>query len=203
MRLTEAAKALATRDYVRGISGLSALSNSFEDSFWERKPVLSSISQSTLAAPRLILLMTWTGALGKHISTYTTRYACLFLSSSIVVVTTLSADFMYCSSKRKRMHLQPVVHYITELFGLDVPSDSTGILLHAFLEGGSHKCCELASEYLIATGDQLPVIAMLLDSTPGRPRFTRLCSALATSFPLIFIIKQLALAIAVIVLAIM
>jgi hypothetical protein len=126
----------------------------------------------------------------------------LFPLSSIVVVTTSSADFMYRSSKRKRMHLQPVVYYITKLFGPDVPSESAGILLYAFSEGNSHKCCELASEYLIATGDQLPVMALLLDSTPGRPRFTRLCSALATSFPLIFIIKQLALAIAVLVLAI-
>jgi len=173
-----------------------------DDSFWERKPVVSSISESTLAAPRLILLMTWTGALGEHISTYTTRYACLFPSSSIVVVTTSSADFTYRSSKRKRTILQPVVHYINKLFGPDVPSKSTGILLHAFSEGGSHKCCELASEYLIATGGRLPVMALLLDSTPGHPRFTRLCSALAKSFPPIFVIKQLALAIAVLVLAI-
>jgi hypothetical protein len=37
-RLTEAAKALATRDYVRGISGPLALSNTFKGNFeaWRR-----------------------------------------------------------------------------------------------------------------------------------------------------------------------
>lgn len=162
----------------------------------------SSISDTTAVEPRLILLMTWTGALGKHISKYTTKYAALFPTSSIVVVTTSAADFMYRSSKRKRRHLQPVVRYIMELFSPIDISESRGILLHAFSEGGSHKCCELASEYLITTGHQLPVMALLLDSTPGRPRFTRLCCALATSFPPIFIVKQLALAIAIVVLAI-
>jgi hypothetical protein len=173
-----------------------------ENSFWVREPVASSISDTTAVEPRLILLMTWTGALGKHISTYTTRYVTSFPRSTIVVVTTSSADFMYRSSKRKRMHLQPVVQYIIKLFSPKTLSESRGILLHAFSEGGSHKSCELASEYLKATTQKLPVMALVLDSTPGCPRFTRLCSALATSFPPIFIIKQLALAIAIVVLAI-
>jgi hypothetical protein len=41
---------------------------------------------------------------------------------------------------------------------------------------------------------------MCLDSTPGHPRFLRLCSALAKSFPLIPVLKQFATVIAVVVL---
>jgi hypothetical protein len=73
-------------------------------------------------------------------------------------------------------------------------------LLHMFSEVGANKACEFALAYHATTSTQFPISAMCLDSIPGHPRFLRLCSALATSFPLIPVLNQFARVIAVVVL---
>lgn len=166
---------------------------------WDRIPSTPSTPTVDISAPSLILLMTWTGAHGRHISKYTAEYANMFPSSHIMVITTSSADFLFRSSKRKQHRLQPAVKYISNL--QHIPCANTcGVLMHVFSEGGSNKACELASAYQRSTGSRLPVSAMYLDSTPGHPRYLRLCSALAKSFPPIPVLKQLALVVAAVLL---
>lgn len=65
-----------------------------------------------------------------------------------------------------------------------------GILLHVFSEGGSNKACELADAYLATTHERLPVSALLLDSTPGHPRYLRLCNALNKSLPRVPVLRH-------------
>lgn len=74
--------------------------------------------------------------------------------------------------------------------------------MHAFSEGGSTKACELASAYQRITDTRLPLSVLYLDSTPGHPRYLRLCSALAKSFPPVPVLKQFAIVIATVVLGI-
>jgi hypothetical protein len=168
---------------------------------WDRIPSTPSTPTEDISAPSLILLMTWTGAHGRHISKYTTQYAKMFPSSHIMVITTSSADFLFRSSKRKQHRLQPAVKYIRNL--QQIPCRSTGgILMHVFSEGGSNKACEFATAYLRSTGTQLPISALYLDSTPGHPRYLRLCSALAKSFPPIPVLSQIALVLATFMLGI-
>jgi hypothetical protein len=168
---------------------------------WDRIPSTPSTPTGNISAPSLVLLMTWTGAHGRHIFKYTTEYAKMFPSSHIMVITTSSADFLFRSSKRKQHRLQPAVKYIRNL--QQIPCSSTGgILMHVFSEGGSNKACELATTYQRSTGTRLPISALYLDSTPGHPRYLRLCSALAKSFPPIPVLSQLALVLATIMLGI-
>lgn len=168
---------------------------------WDRISSKPSTPTESTAAPSLILLLTWTGAHGRHIAKYTTAYASKFPTSHIMVITTSSADLVFRSSARKQHRLQPAVKYICNL--QHIPCRNTGgILVHAFSEGGSHKLCELATAYQNTTGTRLPISALYLDSTPGHPRYLRLCSALAKSFPPIPVLKQLAIIIASIVLGI-
>jgi hypothetical protein len=116
-----------------------------------------------------------------------------------MVITTSSADFIFRSSKRKQHRLRAAVNYISNL--QHIPSrNKGGILMHVFSEGGSNKACELATAYLSTTGTRLPLAALYLDSTPGHPRYLRLCSALAKSFPPIPVLKQLATIIATVIL---
>jgi hypothetical protein len=70
---------------------------------------------------------------------------------------------------------------------------SASILLHVFSEGGSNKACELAEAYFNTTGRRLPVSALCLDSTPGHPRFGRLCNALGKSLPQIPVLRHASL----------
>jgi hypothetical protein len=166
---------------------------------WDRIPSTPSTPTEDISAPSLILLMTWTGAHGRHISKYTSEYSTMFPSSHIMVITTSSADFIFRNSKRKQHRLQPAVKYISNLQHIPCRNNG-GILMHVFSEGGSNKACELATAYQRSTGTRLPLSALYLDSTPGHPRYLRLCSALAKSFPPIPVLKQLATVIATIVL---
>ncbi|KAJ8112800.1 hypothetical protein OPT61_g4920 [Boeremia exigua] len=170
-------------------------------SIWDRIPSTPSTPIKDISAPSLILLMTWTGAHGRHISKYTKEYATMFPSSHIMVITTSSADLVFRSSKRKQHRLQPAVNYIANLQHIPC-CNTSGILMHVFSEGGSNKACELASAYQQKTGTRLPITALYLDSTPGHPRYLRLCSALAKSFPPIPVVKQLAVVIAATILGI-
>jgi hypothetical protein len=71
--------------------------------------------------------------------------------------------------------------------------DCSGILLHVFSEGGSNKACELAEAYYNITATRLPVSALCFDSTPGHPRYLRLCQALNKSLPQIPVLRHVAI----------
>jgi hypothetical protein len=161
-------------------------------------PSTSDLSED-ISAPCLIILTTWTDAYGQHISKYVSEYATMFPTSRILVITTSAKDIVWRSSARKRERLRPAVEYISSIYGIS-QIHKNGILLHIFSEGGANKTCELATAYHAVTGTHLPISAMCLDSTPGHPRFLRLCSALAKSFPPIPVLKQFATVIAVVVL---
>jgi hypothetical protein len=53
--------------------------------------------------------------------------------------------------------------------------------MYVFSEGGSNKACELAEAYSTTKNSRLPVSALILDSTPGRSHFCRLCDAASKS----------------------
>ncbi|USP82171.1 Indole-diterpene biosynthesis protein [Curvularia clavata] len=163
---------------------------------WEyvRPSTLDSSEDSS--SPCLIMLMTWTGAYGQHISKYISKYAAIYPTSRILVITTSAKDIIWRSPVGKRERLLPAVNYILNLYGMP-RSRRGGILLHLFSEGGANKGCELAIAYRAITGSQLPISAICMDSTPGHPRFLRLCSALAKSFPPKPILKQFATLIAI------
>lgn len=147
---------------------------------WEYIPTQSTTKEKSLLEdlehPDLVLLFSWTGALGRHVQKYTDFYKTRFPSTPILVVTTSILDLCYRSSSLKQNRLQPAIHRV--LF-----SNSDNILIHAFSEGGSNKAVEFAEAYYKTTGKRLPCSALCLDSTPGHARYRRLCNALKLSLP--------------------
>lgn len=144
-------------------------------SIWEHiPPAITQIPSSDRKAPPLILMCTWTAAQNRHIVRYTSIYHTLFPSSCILLVTTTAKDPCFRSSQQKQQRLTPAINCI---------KSSDKILMHIFSEGGSNKACELAEGYYKSIKKRLPVSAICLDSTPGRPRFFRLCDALNKSLP--------------------
>ncbi|EOA82621.1 uncharacterized protein SETTUDRAFT_58095, partial [Exserohilum turcica Et28A] len=166
---------------------------------WEHICPSTSNPSEDSSAPCLIMLMAWTGAHGQHISKYISKYATIFPTSRILVITTSAKDIIWRSPAGKRERLLPAINYILNLYGMP-QSRKGGILLHLFSEGGANKGCELAIAYRAVTGSQLPISAICMDSTPGHPRFLRLCSALARSFPPTPILRKFAKLIAIVVL---
>jgi hypothetical protein len=158
-------------------------------------PTSTTISQD----PSLILLFTWTGALPAHIVKYTTHYQTLYPTSPILLITTTIADLIYRRSTTKQRNLTPAIyHLFTDSLSSNAPSS---ILVHCFSEGGSHKAIQFARTYLQHTGAKLPVSALILDSTPGHPRYFRLASAFKKSLPQNPIIRSLGMVAAYSILA--
>jgi hypothetical protein len=143
-----------------------------------------------IEVPSLILLCTWTGAQSRYIAKYTAKYQCLFPSTRIMVIATTAKDLCFRNSQRKQERLKPAVERISSLEYLHTDGNATRILMHVFSEGGSNKACELAEAYLSITGQRLPVSALCFDSTPGHPRYLRLCSALNKSLPQIPVLRH-------------
>jgi hypothetical protein len=141
-------------------------------------------------APSLIVLCTWTGAQNRHIAKYTAEYKSLFPSTRILLIATTAKDLCFRNSQRKQHRLAPAVSRISSLEYLRDGGNTAGILLHVFSEGGSNKACELAEAYFITTRTRLPVAALCFDSTPGHPRYLRLCNALNKSLPPIPVLRH-------------
>jgi hypothetical protein len=141
-------------------------------------------------APSLILLCTWTGAQARYIAKYTAEYRSLFPHTRIMVIATTAKDLCFRNSARKQHRLKPAVERISSLEYLNADGAAAGILMHVFSEGGSNKACELAEAYFAITGKRLPVSALCFDSTPGHPRYLRLCNALNKSLPQIPVLRH-------------
>jgi hypothetical protein len=146
-------------------------------SIWEYLPnSLHSLERvATDISPDLLILFSWTGARKRHVLRYVRSYQSLFPLSRILVITTTIEDLCFHSSAVKQSRLQPAVEQIVSYVNV------TRILVHVFSEGGANKAVELAEAYHHHTGTRLPCSAMLLDSTPGLPRYLRLCNALQLS----------------------
>jgi len=143
-----------------------------------------SAAQQRSDAPDLIILTSWTGALAKHISKYTTTYSQLFPHTPLLLITTTIADLTLRTTKHKLATLSPAVSYLrTVVASLDLNGLSPRLLLHAFSDGGSHKAVCLARAFLQSTGAPLPLAATVLDSTPGIPRYGASVDAFARSVP--------------------
>ncbi|KNG52047.1 indole-diterpene biosynthesis protein [Stemphylium lycopersici] len=169
-------------------------------SVWEYTPPSTNLptwfSSTDLHAPSLVLICTWTGARPRHIAKYTTKYQTLFPSSLIMVVTTTAKDLCFRSSERKQERMKPAVERLSSYKSISGSTHDNGILLHVFSEGGSNKACELAEAYYNITQTRIPVSAMCLDSTPGRPHYLRLCKALNKSLPQVPILRHASLLLA-------
>lgn len=147
---------------------------------WEQQP--SGRGQSCLdEPPSLIIVLPWTGTHGRHVAKYTEAYQTIFPSAYILCITTSAKDLCLRSSTRKQQRLRPAVAYIRD--HLERNDNRANVLVHAFSEGGSNKAAELAEAYHDTTGARLPCSALYLDSTPGHPRFLRLCNAIKKSLP--------------------
>lgn len=162
-------------------------------SIWENLP-LAQVSYCSPSkdneAPSLIILCTWTGAQNRYIAKYTAIYQDLFPTTKIMVIATTTKDLCFRSSERKQERLKPAVESISGLQYLHENGHDNGILMHVFSEGGSNKACELAEAYFDITGNRLPVTALCLDSTPGHPRYLRLCNALNKSLPQVPVLRH-------------
>ncbi|QDS76449.1 hypothetical protein FKW77_004579 [Venturia effusa] len=154
-------------------------------SVWEYAPASPAYSSEKFRSPGLIMLFPWTNGEPRHIQKYINGYTERFPESPIIVVTTTLTDLVFRRSSQKQRALQPTISHIIENY-----SEAT-ILAHCFSEGGSNKAVEFSEAYLTRSGSRLPVASLILDSTPGFPRFSNLCNAFNNTLPDIALVRLL------------
>ena len=64
-----------------------------------------------------------------------------------------------------------------------VGSANTRILLQTYSNGGSHSAVQLAESYNNQYGVDMPISALVMDSTPGTPRYWETIAAMQTDLP--------------------
>ena len=166
-------------------------------SIWARVPAelyhLRLQDSPTTKPPFLVLLCTWTGAQCRHIAKYTEEYQRRFPLASIMVVTTSVKDLCLRSSEQEQRRLKLAIDRIAYYHRFRLEKRTGAILMHVFSDGGSHKACELAEAYHTATGQRLPIAALCLDSTPGRPHYRPLCRAVSKALPRMPLVRRVGL----------
>lgn len=149
---------------------------------YEPKISPTTPSSHTTSGPDTILLLPWLSAAPKHIAKYTTGYQRLFPRSRILLLTTSLPDVTYASpsfpfSSSGNERLNPVIDILVAL------SKDEKILVASFSNGGAWTACLIARAVRERTGKALGMEAMILDSSPGRPRYRRTIIAMSQSLP--------------------
>ena len=124
-------------------------------------------------------------ALPKHIQKYLVPYYALYPHSDMLLLESSMNNLAWVSDAAQMRSLMPAVNAVSDLSQVFRREAGTGavqarepiILVHAFSNGGAHSAVQLAQAYRehllrVAPVDylpaELPVSALILDSSPGR-----------------------------------
>ena len=152
----------------------------------------SPLSTPPASDPELVLIMTYMAAKEIHITKYARHYSRLYPSSRILVVQCPLRHVVM--PWRVRPSLAPAVPYLASLAAK--PDTKPRLLVHVFSNGGVHTASILRSMLrdsclangTIATKDApfMPRYVLVMDSCPGRFRWTSSYRAVMQSLPWFF-----------------
>jgi hypothetical protein len=147
---------------------------------------LSQSSDATTSrAPDLILVVGWMDAQAKHLSKYTSVYEKLHPSARIIIITTNSVDALLRTTSANLNRVKPALEIL-----YSIPAKSNvKVLVHLFSNGGGYTSTLIAKAYHEKMGRQLPLSAMILDSSPGRPDIAATRRAFAVGLPKNFVLR--------------
>lgn len=157
----------------------------YHDSTTVRQEITASketITTSSSAAPKIVVLFTWMSAHSVHIVKYLSGYQVLYPTSRILIIRSSPADFIWRSANSQRRRADPAVSAILSHCTVDEDSDPE-ILLHLFSNGGSSQLLPLLDAYRAQISISFPAHVKILDSCPGRGTFKESIHALSASFP--------------------
>lgn len=131
--------------------------------------------------PALVVLCSWTNARLAHVQRYSNEYMTLFPNTRIIVLDTHFWDLVcptFSALKDQTASAVELIHAELSIQSHGTGMPRSGMLLHVLSEGGCFKACKLAKAYWKRYSQKLPVSALVLDSTPGKPRYLRHCKGL-------------------------
>jgi len=128
-------------------------------------------SRGSIQAPNTILLFGWMGGSPRNIAKYTAGYQLLYPSARIVLVTSSLPDLLRTPAMM-RQRAQASFPAIRSSENLQC-QNGTGLLVHAFSNGGVMNLVAVSKYYRETQGSPLPARALVLDSAAGGDRFVR------------------------------
>ncbi|ETN42057.1 uncharacterized protein HMPREF1541_03996 [Cyphellophora europaea CBS 101466] len=133
--------------------------------------------------PGFIFFCSWAFAQPRHISKYLKGYQSMYPHSTILLVQNQINNMLFSPDSWQfaayfNLAAQQLHSYIDSL-----GSATPRILLQTFSNGGSHSAVQTAEAYKKQYGSDLPISAMILDSTPGKPHWMETASAMMQGLP--------------------
>ncbi|CAG8085865.1 unnamed protein product [Penicillium nalgiovense] len=133
----------------------------------------------------LITICTWLGASPKHIGKYNDLYRPIAPHARILLIES-DVSILVSSYTRQRRRIRPAVDIVLETlaetetsFGDNAPR----ILLHTVSNGGTNTATQLLVMLREVASKPLPLIGLVLDSTPAKGTYWKLYSAMVFSLP--------------------
>ncbi|KPI35101.1 uncharacterized protein AB675_1352 [Cyphellophora attinorum] len=142
-------------------------------------------TETTASAPNdpgFIIICSWAFARPRHISKYLKGYQGVYPNSQILLVQQEIDNMLFRRDAAQRPMFDPAAKAIHE-YVESVADRTPRILLQTYSNGGSHGAVQLAECYKNLFGQDLPISAIVMDSTPGKPHYNETISALQTSLP--------------------
>jgi hypothetical protein len=133
--------------------------------------------------PDIIILVGWMDAKPRHLSKYSAGYMKLYPSAQIIAITTSSIDTAFRTSRANVHRVAPVLELLYN-FPLNLK-----IFVHLFSDGGAFTTGLVAGVYKERMDRQLPIAAILLDSSPGRVTYRGTTAGFAVALPKNIIVK--------------
>ncbi|KUJ12591.1 uncharacterized protein LY89DRAFT_688243 [Mollisia scopiformis] len=130
--------------------------------------------------PTTIIICQWMGASprSRGLNTIYHQHHSLFPHARIITIRSLPEFFMITSTTSRLAMIKPAIAAIEA-----DPVAGPRILVHLFSNGGSLEFVDVCTLYKKATGQILPVKAIVLDSSPGQPTLMEGWTAMSISLP--------------------
>lgn len=142
----------------------------------------SETTESDPNDPGFIIICSWAFAKPRHISKYLKGYQGVYPNSPILLVQQDIDNMLFRRDAAQRPMFDPAAKAI-KTYVDSLGNATPRILLQTFSNGGSHGAVQLAESYKKQFGQDLPISAFVMDSTPGMPHYNETISALQTSLP--------------------
>ena len=149
--------------------------------------IYQSKSTPSSKDPNLVLLAGWMDASIRNVAKYTAGYEKLYPSTTIIVIMTSSTDIVFRSNTANLNRVAPVLEILYTL-----PRDAR-FLVHSFSNGGALTLSLIAREFQAKSRRQLPMTALILDSSPGKVSHQGTIRAFGVGLPKFFVLRWLIL----------
>ena len=158
---------------------------SLTDSIHLYKPSSSAPAEST--DPGLVIICSWAFAQDKHIVKYLKGYQQLYQHAQLLLIQNSIYNMMVRPDSWQTSLFEPAIYAIKDYIS-SVGSQESRILLHLFSNGGAHTTVQLSQFYAESSisalrSPQLPVDALILDSSPSLPNPVLGVKALTQGLP--------------------